>query len=399
MRILYLSNKAPFPPKDGGSIATLALVNSFARAGHETTVLAMNTRKHHVTPFEIPEEITSRTILHLAEVPARITFWGALKNFFFSRLPYNAERFIDKNYRKSLEILLMSHHYDVIQLEGLYVTPYIPVIRKYSKSLIVYRSHNIEHQIWQRMVKHAHGVKKLYLQILTRRLRRFEESAINQYDLLVPITARDEMYLNRMGNTKPSLVIPAGVDLSSSKMEELPFEMNLFTIGALDWAPNQEGIEWFLDECFPSVIPQIPHVRFKVAGRNAPDWFVEKLNRSNVDYMGEVEDASLFMQQNGVMVVPLLSGSGMRVKIVEGMSNKKPIVTTTVGCEGIEAENGKHIFITDDPSEFSKYVVTLLNDKELVKTVGEAASQFIFENYDNRQLTRELLSFYTNHLQ
>jgi polysaccharide biosynthesis protein PslH len=399
MKILFLTNKAPYPPKDGGSIASLAMINSFARAGHETTVLAMNTRKHHITPFEIPNEITSRTIIHLIEVPAPISVLGALKNFLFSSLPYNAERFINQNYRRNLELLLKSHEYDVIQLEGLYLIPYIPTIRKLCKSKIVYRSHNIEHEIWQRVTSHAKGIRKIYLEILSKRLLAFEKSAINQYDLLVPITLRDEHLLNQLGNIKPSLVIPAGVDISTQIDAHANFEMNLFSIGALDWAPNQEGLEWFLEMCFPSILEKFPDIRFKVAGRNAPDWLIEKLKRPRIDFMGEIEDAALFIRQNGIMIVPLLSGSGMRVKIIEGMSNSKAIVTTSVGCEGIAAENGKHIFIADDPAEFSKYVITLLVNKDFMLGTGRKAAEFVFQNYDNRELNRKLAAFYNEHLQ
>lgn len=399
MKILFLSNKVPFPPKDGGSIATLAMINSFARAGHETTVLAMNTRKHHITPFEIPEEITSRTIIHLVEVPAKISFIGAMKNFLFSTFPYNAERFIDQKYKDKLELLLTNHEYDIIQLEGLYLIPYIPIIRKSSKSKIVYRSHNIEHEIWERIASNAKGIKKLYLKNLSNRLLAFEKSAIDQYDLLVPITGRDENQLNLLGNSKPSLAIPAGVDLSAKESVPIDFEMNLFSIGALDWAPNQEGLIWFLEKCFPSIIEKFPDVRFKIAGRNAPGWIVEKLSHSQIDYLGEIDDATVFIRQNGIMVVPLLSGSGMRVKIIEGMSNSKPIVTTPVGCEGINCENGKHIFIADNPEEFSKYIISLLEDKELMLKIGKKASEFVFLNYDNQILNEKLVAFYNQYIQ
>jgi polysaccharide biosynthesis protein PslH len=399
MKILFLTNKAPYPPKDGGSIASLAMINSFALAGHETTVLAMNTRKHHITPFEIPAEITSHSIIHLIEVPAPISVLGALKNFLFSSKPYNAERFINQNYKHNLEILLTGHEYDIVQLEGLYLIPYISTIRKLCKSKIVFRSHNIEHEIWSRTARNTSGIKKIYLENLSKRILKFEKSAINQYDLLVPITSRDEHQLNLMGNSKPSLVIPVGVDRSFQKAVHNDFELNLFSIGALDWTPNREGLEWFLDNCFPSILEDFPDIRLKIAGRNAPTGFIEKLKHPQIDFLGEIDDASLFMRQNGIMIVPLLSGSGMRVKIIEGMSNSKPIITTTIGCEGIDAENGKHIFITDDSSQFSKYIITLLNDKDLMLKTGKQAAEFVYQNYDDHFLNEKLVDFYFKHLQ
>jgi hypothetical protein len=182
MKLLFLTNKPPYPPKDGGAIATLAMINAFARAGHETTVLAMNTRKHHVTPWDL-SPIDKSTILHLVEVPAQITAKGAIFNFFFSKLPYNAERFIDKKYQNKLLTLLETHSYDIIQIEGLYLLPYVPAIKEVTNSVIVYRSHNIEHEIWQRTTANAKGLRKIYLQHLTRRMMRFEHEVVNQYDL------------------------------------------------------------------------------------------------------------------------------------------------------------------------------------------------------------------------
>jgi len=398
MRILFLTNKVPYPPKDGGAIASLAMINSFARAGHETTVLAMNTRKHHITPFQIPEELSNQTIFHLVEVPAPITLKGAMFNFLFSSLPYNAERFIDRKYQKKLELLLKAHSYDVIQLEGLYLAPYIPLIRKLSNSLIVYRSHNIEHEIWERTTENTTGLKKLYLKKLTNRMVKFEKSAINQYDLLVPITLKDSAKLDEMGNKKPSLIVPAGIDMASSYSSDTTVETNLFFIGALDWTPNQEGLLWFIDNCFPLLLDRFPEVRFKIAGRNAPDWFAKRLSHPNIDFLGEIDDAAIFIKQNGVMIVPLFSGSGMRVKIIEGMSHAKPIVTTPIGCEGIDAVNGSTLFIANTPEEFSKYVISLLSDKEKMLSMGQNASRFVNQHYNNTILIAQLAEFYQQYL-
>jgi glycosyltransferase involved in cell wall biosynthesis len=397
MKLLFLTNKPPYPPKDGGAIATLAMINAFARAGHETTVLAMNTRKHHVTPWDLSPDLTNQTILHLVEVPAQITAKGAIFNFFFSKLPYNAERFIDKKYQNKLLTLLETHSYDIIQIEGLYLLPYVPAIKEVTNSVIVYRSHNIEHEIWQRTTANAKGLRKIYLQHLTRRMMRFEHEVVNQYDLVVPITHRDALKLDEMGNTKPSFVVPAGVD-TALKTAVDPFEMNIFYIGALDWTPNQDGILWFVKKCFSLVLKGMPRVRLKIAGRNAPDWLKKELVHPNIDFLGEIDDAGTYMAENGVMIVPLFSGSGMRVKIIEGMARAKAIVTTTIGCEGIDAENGKMIYIADDAPLFAKYLLSLLSNRKKVETMGLEAARFVNRYYNNDELIANLTQFYNKHL-
>ncbi len=396
MRILFLTNKAPYPPKDGGSIASLGLIEAFANAGYRTGLLAMNTRKHHITPFDIPNEITSKIVTHLIEVPANITIYGAIKNLLFSKKPYNAERFINKNYRKKLALLLQAHHFDIVQLEGLYLCPYINTIRQNSKALIAYRSHNIEHEIWERSVKQARGFKKIYLKILTKRIKRFEQKAINSYDVLIPITQRDNKKLQQMGNTKPSLVIPAGFDTQkfgqNTKSESA--KNDLFFIGALDWAPNQEALLWFFEKCWPGILKKAPQTTLTIAGRNAPNWFVNKINQKNVFYEGEVESAHQFMRNHGIMIAPLLSGSGMRVKIVEAMMLKKPIVTTPIGCEGIDACNNKEIIIANTANDFTNKTIDLISNSELRSILSENSFIFAHKHYSNNELVKKLSDFY-----
>lgn len=395
MKILFLSNKVPYPPKDGGSIATLGLMKGLAKLGHEITLLAMNTRKHHVTPFELPEELTSQIIFHMVEVPAPIKLVGLVKNLALSNLPYNAERFIDRNYRKALVNLLQHTSYDVVQLEGLYVTPYIPTIRQFSKAPIAYRSHNIEHEIWERTLQNSTMPKKFYLRILTKRMRKFEQSALNTYDVLIPITERDGQILNRLGNTKPSLVVPAGIDtMMPIKKYHTEPRNNLFFIGALDWAPNQEGLLWFLEHCWNRILNKRPETTLKIAGRNAPKWFIDKLKHPNIQFKGEIKDAHEFMEHNGVMIAPLLSGSGMRVKLIEGMMHQKAIVTTPIGCEGIPAVPNKHLCIAHTPNEFTHCILKLLSKRALAAEMGSQAKQFVTQNYHNEQLALKLQQFY-----
>jgi glycosyltransferase involved in cell wall biosynthesis len=297
-------------------------------------------------------------------------------------------------------MLLQATDFDIIQLEGLYLYPYINTIRKYSKALISYRSHNIEHEIWERTVAQSRGLKKLYLKILTSRLKNFEKNAINTYDTLIPITKRDENKLSEMGNMKPTLTIPAGFNFDEPELQEQPASAdNLFFIGALDWTPNQEGLFWFLDNCWQMILDKKPQTKLKIAGRNAPSWIPEKLlNYPNIKYVGEVESAQSYMRKNGIMIAPLLSGSGMRVKIIEAMMYQKCIITTPVGCEGIDAVNNEHLFVAKNESQFSDIAINLLTDKNKVLDTGEKAYNFVRAAYDNHKLIEKLTSFYNQQL-
>lgn len=400
MRILQLMNKVPWPPKDGGAIACMNMTKGFSMLGHEVTVLCMNTSKHHVRIKDMPSQIRNRAEFRLVEVPASINWIEAALNLLFSKLPYNAQRFISDDFSMELIKLLTEKQFDIIQLEGLYLCPYIPVIRKYSEALIAYRAHNIEYEIWERTAKLSEGLRSMYIKNLSKRIRRFEVSYLNAYDILVPITDRDGLILDKLGNNKPRHTSQTGIDFASlvptAKKLEFP---SLFHIGALDWSPNQEGLIWFFNNCWPKLHEENPQLKFYLAGRNAPEWFERLVKVQGVEYLGEINDAYDFINSKAVMVVPLFSGSGMRIKIIEGMALGKPIVTTDIGTEGIPTENGSNILIANDANEFIAAITRLINDRELADQIGKNAIGFIQERFDNLSQAGALIDFYRNHIQ
>ena len=399
MRILQLMNKVPWPPNDGGAIACLNMTKGFSMLGHEVTVLSMNTSKHHINLKEMPSAIRNQADFHLVEVPASINRLEAAMNLLFSDLPYNAQRFISDDFSEELAQLLTVREFDVIQLEGLYLCPYIPVIRKYSKALISYRAHNIEYEIWDRTAKLSKGWRSKYLHNLSKRIKRFEISYLNAYDLLVPITDRDGIILDSLGNVKPRHTSQTGIDFASlvptAKKLEFP---SLFHIGALDWSPNQEGLIWFFDQCWPRIHTQNPDLKFYLAGRNAPEWLERRFKLEGIVYLGEIPDAYDFINSKAIMVVPLFSGSGMRIKIIEGMALGKPIVTTDIGTEGIPTQDGQNILIANTADEFIASINRLINNRDLFNEIGKNAIGFIQEKFDNLSQAGALIDFYKKQL-
>lgn len=375
------------------------LARGFSHLGHKVTILAMNTVKHNVSLSEIPESIKELAEFKLVRVPARISPIPAMFNLLFSNKPYNAVRFVSRTFSRELQRVLLENDFDIIQLEGLYVCPYIPLIRANSKAKIVYRAHNIEHEIWSRTAIMAKGVQKWYLKNLSGRIKAFEISVLNKYDLLVPITERDGEILKRLGNKKPIHVSQTGIDSSvlipNSKNLEHP---TLFHIGSLEWSPNQEGLIWFFENCWDKIIAKYPDLKFFVAGRNAPAWFQKKLDLPNVVFIGEVEDAYEFINSKSIMIVPLFSGSGMRIKIIEGMALGKPIVTTPVGTEGISTTSDKNIIITNGVNGFVDSISQLIEDREYFDSIGKNAIEYINENFDNLSSAGSLIEFYKKHI-
>lgn len=152
MKILQLTNKPPWPANDGGAIAIMNLTKGFSRLGHSVTVLAMNTGKHFINPAEMPLGLKKIATFRFIDVPAETSYTGAFLNLFFSSEPYTAVRFVSESFHRELFEILKETSFDIIQLEGSYLCPYIPAIRKVSEAKIALRAHNIESEIWKELL-------------------------------------------------------------------------------------------------------------------------------------------------------------------------------------------------------------------------------------------------------
>jgi len=400
MKILQLTNKVPYPPKDGGAIATLNLSLGLEAIGHQVHLLAMNTPKHHYDVAQIPARIADKVLIEAVDVDTTIRPAALVANLLFSSLPYNATRFFSESYAQKLAEVLSATDFDIIQLEGLYLAHYIPLIRKHSKAKIALRAHNIEHEIWKRAAGQEKSLpKKLYFRILAKRILQYKKKILNTYDMLIPITQRDAERFQKIGNTKPMHVSPVGYQIAESKPapEKVVFP-SVGCLGTLDWFPNQEGLIWFVDYVWPALHQKHPDLPFRIAGRNAPAWLEAYLENKPVSYLGEIEDAEKFIKETAIMVVPLFSGSGMRVKIIEGMALGKTIVTTSIGAEGIPVKHLENIVVEDTAEGFINRIDQLIHDPHLFKSIGNNASHFIHEHFDNLKICDALSKFYKKNL-
>ncbi len=397
MKILQIANKIPYPPKDGGAIGIHFFTEMFLQRGYEVHVLAMNPSRQYVQPEEIDEAYRKQVHFVSVTVDTGIKPLDALTNL-FTEESYNVVRFVNEEFRNALIGILKAQTFDIIQLESIFVAPYLETIRQYSKAKVVLRAHNIEHTIWERLAgSSSKPIKKWYLKLLAKRLKKFELDKLNQYDGILSITKEEIAKMQQMGCTVPVALIPFGVDFSRyDKPSEVKADKtSVFSLAAMDWQPNIEGIKWFLDNVWMKVLQQEPEAVFHLAGRNMPDEFY-KLTMPNLQVHGEVPDAIGFMQANHIMVAPLLAGGGMRVKIVEGMALGKPIVSTTIGAEGVACTNGRDIMLADSAEGFATAIVSLLRDSVLASNISKEAKTLASNIYSTNAIGDKLEQFYTS---
>lgn len=395
MKILQLTKKFPYPLKDGEAIAVTYMAKALHSLGAELTLLSMNTSKH---PFDIktlPTDFNHYQKIELVDIDNRINVLDAFLNL-FSKKSYHIERYISVEFDEKLSALLQNEEYDIVQLETLYLAPYINTIRKYSKAKIAMRSHNVEHEIWKRISENTgFKAKKWYLELLTKRLEDFEVSNLNLYDIMVAITARDLDFFAELGLKIPSMAAPIGLELKEygQSAANSPFGRDFCFIGSLDWMPNIEGIKWLIDSVWPKVLENAPDAKFHIAGRNTPDWLLN-CKTEGVVVHGEVPDALTFICSHQTMLVPLLSGSGMRVKILEGMVMCRLVISTSLGVEGILASSEKELLLADNADSFAEAILYAYNHPEKASEIGKEARDFIHKNFDNRKIAVKVLEAY-----
>ena len=394
MKILQLCKKFPYPLKDGESIAVTYLSKALVNQGCEVTLLSMNTSKHYTAMDSLPEDYDHYKNIYQTSLDNAIKPHKAFLNL-FSRESYHVSRFVSKDFEKKLIEVLQSDDFDVVQLETLYLTPYIETIKAHSNAIIAMRSHNIEFEIWERITSNTRFLpKKWYLRHLTDKLKKYELERLNDYDYLIAVSDRDLKKFKQLGYKNGAMASPIGLELKNYVTISKKESNSICFIGALDWRPNKEGLDWFITNVWPSLSKAQPDLKFHIAGRNTPPDLIN-LHVKNIVIHGEVPNAVDFINAHNVMIVPLFSGSGMRVKILEGMALKKTIVTTTLGMEGIDATHGKELLVADQPDTFKEAVILALQDQHLRESIGQSAQEFVSQYYDHTTIASKLIEKYS----
>ncbi len=381
-RILILTNRIPYPLNDGGNLAMHAMIENYRSAGWEVALLAMNTSRHWVDKATLDSIYTNIHSFETVEIDNEINSAGVLKNLLFSSKPNHAERFYHKAYEQKLLQTIDKFEPDIIQLESVFLTTYLPAVKKASKAFKILRMHNVEHQIWERLAAETGNlVKKAYLKNLAARVKQFEQDAWQTFDLLLPITQVDASVVAATGITVPCHVTPFGIDTAEVATTYFTGKLNTYHIGAMDWLPNAEGIKWFLTSIWPAVHKQHPDAAFYYAGRNMPASFMQ-WQLDGAHCVGEVPDADAFIADKQVLIVPLQAGGGIRIKVLEAMAAGKLVISTAVGMQGIEATSGTEYIAADTIADFIAALGKIYDNPAIAGRIAINASKLVKEKYD-----------------
>jgi glycosyltransferase involved in cell wall biosynthesis len=390
MKVLQFCNKPPCHPVDGGCIAMNQISQGLLEQGVDLKIFSIETDKHPVSHEQISPEYIAKTRFESVYVNTRVNLVDAFSALVTSD-SYNVSRFFTPDVDIRLKEILQAEEFDIIHLESLFVSPYIGTIRRYNpKAKVVLRSHNLEYMIWARLTsQETNRLKKSYLKVLASQIRRYEENTIREVDGIAAISFKDaEKY---QGEVKiPVTTIPFGVNSEKILDKAACNSTAVFHLGAMDWMPNLEAIEWFIDKVYP-LLPD--EIKIHFAGRGMPDKLIKK-SKANLKIEGEIQSADAYLSDKAIMVVPILSAGGIRIKIIEGMAKGKAIISTSIGAEGIHYTDGEDILIADTPKVMAEKIISLCQNPNEIERLGNNAISTIKNEYDNSQLSKRLIAFY-----
>lgn len=358
-----------------------------AGAGHRVHVLSAATPKHPGGGTR-PAGVTAESVA----VDTSIGPLGLLASLPGSR-PYATARFASAAFSRRLEALLGGDSWDVVQLEGLGTYPHAAAVRRRARARLVVRAHNVEHALFlERAERAGNALAAAFLRLEARRVERLEKQTWRLAHGIAAIGPEVAAACSR--ETPASVaVVPLGVDVPAAPPPPGP-PGALLHLAAMDWWPNREGLAWFLAEAWPRVRSARPGTTLRLAGRGMAGFAGGRAD-DGVAVEGEVPDAAGFLASGAVLVVPLLSGSGVRVKIVEAMAQARAVVATPRAVEGLGGVTpGEHLLVGEGAGGLAAAVVRALDEPGLAARLGRGAWELARERFSEEAVARTAASFY-----
>jgi polysaccharide biosynthesis protein PslH len=387
MRILWVKADKLLPVQNGGNIRTYHVLR-YLSARHELTFYSY----YGGTPDpDYERNLQQQLPGAVAVCTGKRELAGAARGLDYlahlsAQPPYAVSRFAHAKVQKQLQTWFREGRFDVAVCDFLDAAVNFPGSLSIPSVLF---QHNVESEIWRRHAATAgNPAKKMMYRTEFRKMLRYERAAVCKFQHVIAVSENDRSLMTRWVDGDRVTVVPTGVDLAQYRPDPASSHPNsdpnpldasapLVTfVGAMDWEPNVDGVEYFCSEVWPSIKAEVPQARFRIVGRNphsrVQKWASNSINDS-IEVTGRVPSVVEHLRQSAVIIVPLRIGGGTRLKIYEAMATAKAVVSTTVGAEGLDVHHGRDIILADDPRSFAQAVIMLLRDPELRRRYEKAA--------------------------
>ncbi len=391
MNILFLAPRIPLPADTGGKIRTLNILKQLSQKA-SVTLLAFT--------FEDQDKTNAQELMKLGITVEMVpmstdTVLQKITGVLLSRIPYSIRKYASPEMEQKFKELTTNNHYDAIHIDHLHMAHYIS-----SNIPSVLDEHNVEYKILERCVPVERSLmKKLVFQNQTSKMKDFETQALRKFYACTCCSNDDKDILDNLSQkTVPVHSIPNGVDLGffrTDKTNVQEMENSIVFTGSMDWLPNDDAITYFCDAILPLIWQKDPQIKLYVVGKK-PSASVKKLSQSDprVIVTGRVDDVRPYVERSRIFIVPLRIGGGTRLKILEAMSMRKAIVSTTIGAEGIECQDGLNIALADTPESFAAKIIELSKDPNRVSAMGQKGHELVTQKYDWNIIGEKLITIY-----
>lgn len=404
-RILWLSHNIPYPPKGGVLQRNYNLIREASKLGRLHLLAVHQTR---ILPFEYDLDEVHRELgrfcerIEIVELPidrsAAVWWWTVLKSL-FTRDPFSINWIKFRGLKTRLASMLSSTHYDIVHFDTISLDHYKRAVGDRPSIL---NHHNIESELILRRSRiERNPLKRLYYRLEGSKLRRYEAAHCGDYELNFTVSDLDRsLLLERVPGCRVE-VIPNGVDTDYFRMTERGEEgCRLIFAGGMGWYPNRDAVLFFIREVWPLLNESLPDVTLTIVGPQPPLELQKLASRDRrVEVTGFVDDVREQFARADICICPMRDGGGTRLKILDALSQGTPLVSTTMGCEGIDVVPGQHVLLADTPDEFVQQIGRLCSDAELFSSLARNGRRFVERRYSWNVIGERLRAAYTNVLE
>ena len=391
MRILAITPYLPAPPDFGGAARIYNILRQLQERA-DLTVFSLAAEDDDPAESEAAFDrlVTARAPM-TARSPANLAKRSAQMRSALSRQSFQYHFYWHEHAQQRLDALLREQPFDIVQIEFSQMAAY----RTNGAAKRVVDLHNIEYDVLRQAAEHSSGPKRIFNRWEWRKMRQEEELAWREADLCLATSEPDAERVRSVTGDE-CLVVPNGVD--DSFFERQPMDAaepgSIVFTGAIRYQPNADAVTYFVRRVWPLIRDLEPNATFNIVGADPPDEVVRLGELSGVRVSGSVDDVRPWLRSASAVVVPLLSGGGTRLKILEAFASGRPVVSTTIGASGLDVEDDRHLIIADRPVDMAQSVVSVLRNRQLAESLADNAYQLVQANYRWRTIVDRLYARY-----
>jgi sugar transferase (PEP-CTERM/EpsH1 system associated) len=401
MNILWLSHFVPYPPKGGNLQRSFNLLKEVSKE-NQVFLLAFNQKSLLPAAEKLKESVEHlRSFckdVQVFDIPCEKSTGSWIKLLLgnlFSPLPYSTEKFHSERMEQAIRAVIRNHQIDLVHFDTVALAELGRALKGQKKVL---NHHNIESALLlSRARRERNFLKRFYLLLQGNKLSRYESNTYGEFHLNVVVSEEDK---NRLRSHSPKTeveVIPNGVDTTYFEVSDSQLrKSNLIFAGGMNWFPNRDAILYFSEKIWPLLKKKLPDVSFTLIGSSPPKKIMDLGRKEKIEVMGFVDDVRPYLAQAAAYVVPIRAGGGTRLKILDAFACGKAVISTSIGCEGLDVTPNRNILIGDSPNQFAEQVIKVCTDGDLMKSLGEEGRKLVEENYSWRLIGDDLNRIYDN---